>query len=210
MSNIWINLVFEDVLSEMVLRKMLSCSRGAYMVHRVHNGSGFGWIKRRIQGFNNAARGVPYLVLTDLDTSECAPVLMRDWLNVPRHPNLLFRVAVRQVEAWLLGCRESCAAFLGVPRTRIPIDVDAIPNPKRMVVNLAKESKKRDIRLDVAPKEGSTAKVGPNYNGRLISFVQGDWDPAVARENSDSLRRTMDALERFHPTRLSPADRGDG
>ena len=162
-----------------------------------HNAGGFGWIKRKIKGFNDAAKGMPYLVLTDLDTSECAPVLIRQWLNSPKHPNLLFRVAVREVETWLLGCRASFAAFLGVPENRIPANVEEIPNPKEFVVNLARRSRKRDIRVDIVPEDGSTAKVGPDYNGRLMCFVETSWDPAVAKVHSLSLRKTIDALDRF-------------
>jgi hypothetical protein len=209
MSDIWLNLVFEDVLSETVLRKLLSCSTPSYVVDRARNAGGFGWIKKRIRSLNDAAKGMPYLVLTDLDTSECAPVLIRQWLNAPKHPNLLLRVAVRAVEAWLLGCRESFAAFLGVPESRIPAQVEGIVNPKEYVVNLARRSRKKDIRLDIVPRDGSTAKVGPDYNGRLTSYVLENWDPIVAKEHSPSLQKAMEALDTFEPVFLGPRTRGD-
>jgi len=145
-------------------------------------------------------------VLTDLDASECPPVLMREWLGIPKHLNLVFRVAVREVEAWLLGCRKSFGAFIGVLETRIPTNVEEIRDPKQFVVNLARRSRKRDIHLDIVPREGSTAKVGPNYNGRLISFVERYWDPAVAGECSPSLRKTIDALDAFVPA-FGPSQR---
>lgn len=201
MPETYINLVFEDVLSERVLRKLLCCSAVTYLVGDAHHAGGFGWIKKKIEGFNDAAKGMPYLVLTDLDTSECAPVLIGEWLNAPKHPNLLFRVAVREIEAWLLGCRKSFAAFLGVPDSRIPADVEGISNPKQFVVNLARHSRKRDIRVALVPEDGSTAKVGPDYNGRLMHFVETSWDPAVAKAYSPSLRKTIDALDRFRPMR---------
>ena len=141
-----------------------------------------------------------YLILTDLDRSECPPVLVEQWLTGPKHPNLLFRVAVREVEAWLLGCRESFATFLGVPPSRIPDDVERIPNPKEFVVNLARRSSKRNIRVDLAPEPDSTAKVGPDYTGRLVYFVEEIWEPAVAKESSPSLRKAIEALEVFEPT----------
>jgi hypothetical protein len=196
-----INLVFEDILSETVLRKLLHCSAATYGVGAVHNGGGFGWIKKKIKDFNSAAKGMPYLVLTDLDTCECAPTLIRQWLNTPKHPNLLFRVAVREVEAWLLGCREAFAAFLGVPESRIPADVEEIADPKVFVVNLARRSRKRDVRVDIVPEDGSTAKVGPAYNERLRLFVETSWDPAMAKVHSPSLRKTIDALDRFRLVR---------
>jgi len=199
MSDIWINLVCEDVVSEMVLRRLLSCSAVTYIVDRAYNGGGFGYIKKRINGFNNAAKAMPYLVLTDLDRHECPPVLIEEWLTTTKHPNLLFRVAVREVEAWLLGCRESFAGFLGVPPNRIPANVEEIPNPKEFVVNLARRSRKKHVRVDMAPAPASTAKVGPDYNGRLVYFVENLWDPTVAKENSPSLRKAIEALEVFQP-----------
>jgi len=199
MSDICINLVFEDVLSGAVIGKILAASRQTYLVGFRYSSGGSGWIKKRIDGFNHAAKGMPYFVLTDLDTSECAPVLVRQWLSAPRHPNLLLRVAVREVEAWLLACRESFAAFLSVPESRIPADVEGIPNPKELVVNLARRSRKRDIREDIAPQEGSTAKVGPDYSGRLTSYVERHWDPMIAKEHSPSLRKAIDVIDTFEP-----------
>jgi len=209
MPETYINLVFEDVLSETVLRRLLRSSATDYSVGQPLPANGYGWIKKKIRGLNAAAKGMAYLVLTDLDTYECAPALIREWLDVPRHPNLLFRVAVREVEAWLLGCRAGFAAFLGVPENRIPLNVDEIRDPKKFLVDLARRSRKRSICLDIVPREGSTAKVGPNYNGRLVSFVEHYWDPSIARECSLSLRKTMDALDTFRPVlgaSQSPAD----
>lgn len=200
MSEICINLVFEDALSESVLRKLLLCSRTTFLVGRPYNAGGYGGIKRRINGFNNAAKGMPYLVLTDLDVGQCAPLLLEEWLSAEKHPNLLFRVAVREVEAWLLACRRTLAEFLGVLESRIPVRVDAIEKPKEFLVNLARRSRKRDIRVDIVPQEDSTAKVGPGYNGRLVHFTQELWSPDMAKENSPSLRKAIEALEVFQPT----------
>ena len=193
-------MVFEDVLSGAVLTRLLSTSRQRYTVGFRYNTRGSGSIKQKINSFNHAAKGMSYLILTDLDRSECPPVLVEQWLTGPKHPNLLFRVAVREVEAWLLGCRESFATFLGVPPSRIPDDVERIPNPKEFVVNLARRSSKRNIRVDLAPEPDSTAKVGPDYTGRLVYFVEEIWEPAVAKESSPSLRKAIEALEVFEPT----------
>ena len=199
MSEIAINLIFEDSLSGSILQKLVANSRQDYLVGFRYPSGGYGWIKNRINGFNNAAKGMPYLVLTDLDRCECPPVLIRDWLTGAKHHNLLFRVAVRQVESWLLGCRILFARFLGVPENMIPIAVDEIPNAKAFVIDLAKRSRKRQLRLDIVPQEGSTAKVGPDYNGRLIYFVENIWDPDIAREISPSLQKAIEILDTFEP-----------
>jgi len=197
------------MLSETVLRRLLRCSRVTYGVGFAHNAGGSGWIKKRINDFNRAAQGMPYLVLTDLDTCECAPVLIRQWLDTPKHPNLLFRVAVREVEAWLLGCREAFAAFLGISESRIPTNVDGIADPKAFVVDLARRSRKRDVRVDIVPEEGSMAQVGPAYNERLRLFMEMSWDPAVAKRRSPSLRRAIRALDLFEPALPSSRNRSN-
>ncbi len=99
----------------------------------------------------------------------------------------------------MLACRGSFAKFLGVPEDKIPVDVDDIPNAKAFLINLARKSRKKELRLDIVPREGSTAKVGHDYNGRLIYFVENFWKPDVAKEVSPSLRRTMEALDNFQP-----------
>jgi len=199
MSDIAINLVFEDSLSGSVLQKLLDNSQKNYLVGYRYNSGGYGWIKKRINGFNRAAKGMSYLILTDLDQCECPPVLMDQWLIGDRHHNLIFRVAERQVESWLLGCRTLFAKFLGVRESLIPGDVDEIPNAKSFVIDLARRSPRRQLRMDIVPEEGSTAKVGPDYNGRLIHFVESSWDPNIAKELSPSLRRAMEVLDLFEP-----------
>jgi len=44
----------------------------------------------------------------------------KKWLPYPKHPNLLFRVAVKEVEAWLLAHRAAFATFLGISDKLIP------------------------------------------------------------------------------------------
>ena len=199
MSDIAINLIFEDRLSGSVLHKLLKNSRQNYLVGYRYNSGGYGWIKQKINGFNKAAKGMPYFVLTDLDQYECPPVLISEWLTGEKHHNLLFRVAVKQIESWLLGCRVLFARFLGVPERMIPMSVDEITNAKALVIDLARRSRRKQLRLDIVPQEGSTAKVGPDYNGRLIYFVENIWDPNIAKDISPSLQRAIEILDMFEP-----------
>jgi hypothetical protein len=199
MSDISINLVFEDLLSESVLRKLLENSRKHYAIGLCYNTRGYGWIREKVNGLNLSAKGMPYLVLTDLDRYECPPVLLNEWLIGNKNHNLLFRVAVRQVESWLLGCRTAIAEFLGIREDLIPEAVDEIPNAKAFLIDLAKRSRKKQVRLDIVPKGGSTAKIGPDYNGRMIHFVEHFWKPNVAKNYSPSLLKTMKVLDEFEP-----------
>jgi hypothetical protein len=195
----------EDAVSEAVIQRVLRESRQKYATATIYNRGGNGYLQRVIGGFNNAAKGTPFLVLTDLDKYQCPATLMADWLNVPKHPNLLLRVAVTEVEAWLLADRQGIAAFLGVKPDLVPLSIEQLPNPKQTLVNLACTSRKREIKKDICPGENSTRKVGPNYNPQLVAFVERKWDLVAARANSESLNRLIDRLENFQPTYNRPS-----
>ena len=200
MSDIHINLVFEDALSEAVLKQMLKQSQRPFSVGQCLNQRGYGKIKKIISGLNYAAKGMPYLVLTDLDNAECPLVIISEWLTQPKHPNLLFRIAVKEVEAWLLAHREAFAKFLGISVDLIPGDADRIPDPKQLLITLARRSRKRKLRDAIVPDPNSTATIGKDYNGQLIQFVNKSWQVASAQTNSPSLERAMNALMNFQPT----------
>ena len=200
MTDIPINLVFEDVLSEAVLKKMLKQSQRPFSVGHCLNQRGNDKIKKNISGFNNASKGMPYLVLTDLDNKDCPRVILSEWLTQPKHPNLVFRIAVKEVEAWLLAHREAFAKFLGISVDNIPRDPDIIADPKQCLINLARRSRKRKLREAIVPEPNSTAKIGKDYNGQLSEFVNKSWQVASAQTNSPSLKRAMNALINFQPT----------
>ena len=198
--NIPINLAVEDRLSEAVLRRILSHSDRGYALGACYKRGGYGYLKKNIRGWNAAARSVPFIVLTDLDASyPCPGALILDWLPLQQRHNLLFRVAIREVEAWLIADRTNLAAFLRVPERLIPENPDRVPDPKRAIVELARKSRDRWMRERIAPKPKSTASQGPDYNGCLIEFVTAGWDIEAAIAGSESLRRTVRKLHTFTP-----------
>lgn len=154
-------------------------------------------VRRRIQGYNNAAQHSPWIVVVDLDRdADCAPLLRAEWLPVPA-PFLCFRIAVREVEAWLMADRQRIASFLRVPHDRIPLHPESLDDPKETMVNLARQSRSRELRVDMVPRPGSGRSIGPAYSSRLIEFAADEWRPEVAAEPSDSLRRAIQCLERL-------------
>jgi len=198
MTPIPVNLATEDELSEITLIRVLA-SANRYAVGTPYRRGGFGYLRRTIHGWNNAAKSTPFVVLTDLDTYECPLRLISDWLLVPKHPNLLFRVAVREVESWILADPENLAEFPGLNRAWIPTNTDTIADPKAAIVNLARRSRSKTLRGRIVPAKNSTAKQGPDYNACLGSFVQEHWDIDTARRNSPSLARTLDRITSFIP-----------
>jgi len=176
--------VFEDDLSGAVLRKILP-DKYTYIWIR---GRGSGYIKKNISEYNRTAKTVPVLVLIDLDSKECAPTLIeKEYLPFHRHnPKLLFRVAVREVESWVLADRDSFVKFLGIEGTSIQVKVDEIDDPKEYLINLARRSNKRELREAIVPRKGSGVDHGPDYNDSLMRFVRECWDIEEAMRNSPS------------------------
>lgn len=190
-----ISAAVEGITDEAVVRKLIT-HVGAEP-GTVYGKKGKPHLRSQIDGYNNAARHAPWVVLVDLDhTKGCAPTLCAEWLAEPA-PQLCFRVAVRAVEAWLMADAEALADFLGVGRKKVPVDPETLANPKQALVNLASQSRKREIREDMVPRQGSGRTVGPAYASRLIEFVYAHWRPAKAADRADSLRRTITCLKRL-------------
>lgn len=204
-----INLVVEDELSEAVARKLLRTGVQSYAVSVVYNRGGRGYIKKNICGFNNAAKGTPYLVVTDLDTEVCAPVLIDKWFKKRTvQPNLIFRVAVREVEAWILAHRSAFAKFVGVREGLVPQNVEQIDDPKKKLIDIVRRSRRKRIREDIVPPERSMREQGPDYNGRLVRFVEGHWDPRLCTSVCRSLEKAIHRIDSFVPSWISPDEDG--
>jgi len=199
MSMIPVNLAVEDALSETIVRRLLDYTDRSYAVGVAYGRRGYGYLRGTIRGWNRAASGIPFIVLTDLDHHLCPTALIQEWLPEPKSPNLLLRVAVREVEAWLLADRTNLANYLSVSPTRVPAEPDSLPDAKASLVDLAGRSRSREVRAGIAPKRGSTAKQGPDYNASLSDFARSHWNINAARLSSPSLARTIARLGVFTP-----------
>jgi hypothetical protein len=194
-----ITLAVEDALSERVVLRTLAQVRGDIAVHTRLGFKGNTYLRKIARGLNKASKGSGFLLLTDQDDPAACPLdIINEWLaGDARHPNFLFRVAVLEVEAWLMADREAIADFIGVPIVRVPQDCDAVANPKQCLVNLARLSKRASVRDDLVPIAGGTALVGRNYSGRLAEFIEEKWSCKRASAHSASLKRTIRRLEHF-------------
>lgn len=191
-----INLVFEDDLSEFVMTRLLDSFGQKYHIGNTYNGQGFGYIKTNIRGFNQASIASPFFVLTDLDNYSCPIDLLEDWIKFPRNPNFIFRIAVREIESWILADIDGFSKFIGVSSSNFPNNPDLEVDPKRTLINLVKRSRKRSLKSDIIPIN-ENAKIGPNYNGALMEFVFKEWSVSRAMQKSESLRKAYDYLDRY-------------
>lgn len=188
-------LAVEDVLSEVISRRLLSTFRPDLVPAAVVGFKGNAYLQSKVRDLNRTAASIPVLVLTDLDNNyPCATALIDDWLGqLPRR--LILRVAVQEVESWLMADRERFCSLIGIPRHRLPEDVDSITDPKLTIVNLARRSRQRGIIHDFVPSGGSTASVGPGFSSRLIAFASTEWRPVHAAAHSQSLRRAIQKIQ---------------
>jgi len=194
--SISINLLIEDELHLNVLTRVLSSFHQKYVINRIFGRKGKNFIKDNLRAYNKAASILPYLVLVDLDNAQCPLIIINGWLNFTKSDNFLFRIAVREAEAWLIGDRNNFASFMGVSKDRIDLYPENIPDPKGYIINLARKSRKRKIKEDLVP-EGK-ASVGRNYNTCLSDFVLNHWDINKAKMTSKSLERLVKALNNFN------------
>ncbi len=189
----------EDSLSETVVRKMLDQSQKNYQVINCFSKGGYGYLKKKINAFNQAARTMPFFVLTDQDKG-CPPEKIRNWLKHKPNSNLIFRIAVMEVESWVMAHRQAFAQFVSVPIQRIPDNTDAIENPKGSLLAIVSKSRSKRLKDAMVPKRGSTARVGPDYNAQLSNFIRNSWDVYEAQKNSESLDRAFNRIQLFEPT----------
>jgi hypothetical protein len=189
----------EDELSEVVLTRLLLFTDRGYSIGTAHRRGGYGYLKRTIEGWNRAAASRPIMILTDLDNAHCPSELISTWLQQPMHPNLVIRIAVREVESWLLADSGGLAAYLRINARFIPEHPDELPDPKSTLVSLAAKSRSNEIKSRLVPRRHSTAKQGPDYNSCLAEFVTNTWEIESAVEHSPSLRRAVARYARFTP-----------
>lgn len=148
----------EGLFDEAVTRRLVVWAGG--LPGPVYGKNGKDSLRRQIQGYNNAARHAAWLVLVDLNSDAvCAPPLREQWLANPA-PLFCFRVAVWQVEPWLVAARECLAPYLRVAQSRILQDPESLPNAEVAMVSLARRCRRRAIREDMVQREESGRRSG--------------------------------------------------
>lgn len=198
----------EDELSCAILRSLIKYQNQQNTSGNVlclndgfpENKRGCGNLKKLIPAVTNMAKsGICTMILTDLDNANCTPQLIREWFGMPdtypRIPSeIIFRVAEREIESWLLADRAQLASFLGIASANFASNPDSIPNPKQHLLNVLRSKGRRKIHKDMLP--GKNAHVGPMYNPVLSEFVNSFWDPERASKHSQSSSRSLTALQR--------------
>lgn len=159
--------------------------------------AGKSYLDRHLPSYNNAAKGSPWFVLRDLDNdAPCASAFLKG-LNFEVSKWMCFRLAVRELEAWLLADSKGFSRFFEVREDLIPRDPDLERDPTLTIVDLARKSRSSRVRSGMAPARGSCAQVGELYEAMIIEFGTRQWSLARAAQHSESLRRARRALRQL-------------
>jgi hypothetical protein len=189
-----VSIAVEGLVDHAVLQRLLD----AYSIPAgpAYGMKGKADLRRRLDGFNAAARQSRWLVLADLDSNSCPPSLKSSWLPAPQ-PGMCFRVAVREIEAWLLADRRGISEFLRVSMATVPPDPEALSDPKGSMVALARRSRSRVLREGMVPDPMGERSTGKAYASYLIEFATRHWSHARAMERSPSLARAIASLTNY-------------
>jgi Domain of unknown function (DUF4276) len=193
-----IKIATEDAISEAVVEKIVAQCAPHLVIKGKYGRCGNGYLKKRVLSFCQASRFTPFIVLTDLDTLPCAVTLRNQWLGSQApQAQFLLRVAIREVESWLLADRDSFARFTGCKPSHITITPENLLDPKAELVRLVSRYGKRSLREQIVPKPNFTVKVGASYNEALCEYVREDWNPEKGAPHSDSLMRAIASIKRL-------------
>ena len=190
-----LTLAVEDRLSESVAKRLIAEYAPNLQIAQTTGLQGNGPLRQSLRRLNEIATHLhPTLVFTDLDRPESCPAeLLRDWTQgLTLSPRMLIRVAVLEIETWLLADRTGIADWLSVAISRVPDNPETITDPKRTLIELANRSRKRDLREAIVPRRGiGTHHSGPGYNQSVGEFASQYWNPGAARGRSPSLDRAI-------------------
>ena len=195
----------EDVLTRKVVIRLFSRLKTKFPYVSLADGNpvvtqGNARLKEKAQKFREAAQfGIDSLLVTDLDAWATPNDLGRDWFGVLCLSELpdgfIFRVAVHEIESWILADKDGLARYLLISPDNFPDNSDTIPDPKQFLLNLvAAKCRKKRFR-EMLPLKGQ--KIGIGYNPVLSDFIDNQWDIDQAIFRSSSLKRAMGKITSF-------------
>jgi hypothetical protein len=191
----YINIATEDPLSEAVAKRLVGQFTNFKIGLPPLGRKGNGHLRANLKSYFEIGKREPFLLITDLDQIKCPPNLISSWkrsVNIPAPDNFLFRVAVREVEAWILADHTAMERLFKTKN--FPVKPDSLDDPKRELLSLAKKAP-RNIREAMVVMDGAIASQGLEYNSTLVPFVENVWCPVRAATRSNSLNRACVRLQ---------------
>lgn len=177
----------EDQLSEAIALRLIAEVKAPHRVALKLGKTGNGYLRSKMSSWCQMAQHQVMFVLTDLDRANCLVEFRDQWLVAEAPRNLLLRIAVREVESWVLADHVAMRALMGAKGV-LPVAPDELADPKQSLLRLAKGAP-RQVRDDLLKAIGGNLAQGLGYNARLSAWVNSDWCPQRAAERSPSLAR---------------------
>jgi hypothetical protein len=155
-------------------------------------------LDQRTGNYNSASNHEPWLILRDLDHDcECPGALVIAKIGVQGRW-LQYRVAVREVEVWLMADGATFCDKYHISTALLPRNLEALESPKSSILQLLAASRSRDIRESmVRARPGQPLRIGPEYNALLCEFALKHWNPTSGQRHSRSLERALVRLKEF-------------
>ena len=182
----------EDQLSEAIALRLIADIPTPHFIQHKLGKTGSGYLKSKMNCWYQMAQQQVVVVLTDLDRAGCLVEFRDQWLLTAPPQNLLLRIAVREVESWVLADHVAMRALIGVKGV-LPAAPDELADPKQSLLKLAKSAPKQ-IRADLLKTIDGNLAQGLGYNARLTAWVNSEWSPQRAAERSPSLARARSRL----------------
>ena len=159
-------------------------------------------IKSKMENFNKFSLVYPVILLSDMDTADCAPLAKSDLMKgmSQQNRNFIINIAVDEAEAWLFADTKGFAKYIpksseqkfGGLKKRLEINVPLKSSfylTHQVIVN----SNEKELREQIyAP--GRSCK-GPEYNPALLPFIKEFWNIEEARKNSYSLEGMIKRIQ---------------
>ena len=182
-------LATEDALSEAVGKRLLIDAGYQLNPSPLLRRNGSGYLRSKMDSWCEMAKRKPVFLLIDLDRTVCPAELRAAWIGNRKPPeNLVMRVAVREIEAWILADHQALKTIVG-SRGSFPVDPDSLPDPKQYFLRLVARQARREIREELVAGAGAIASQGIGYNALLGHLVSTVWSPERAAHRSKSLHK---------------------
>jgi len=196
-----IYIVGEDPVTYAVIKRILAyCSTDFEIIAELPARGG--QVKNKIKEFNKLSKSYPVILLTDLDSNDCAPQLLEQLIK-DKNDNFIFNIAVDEAEAWLMADIKGFATYFKIAIEDMPSAHQTKQGGRKALTEmnfaykssmyltheLIKKSKNSEHIRQLTPKKN--AAKGPEYNSCILPFIQNFWNIDDARHNSDSLNRMI-------------------
>lgn len=199
-----IYIVGEDPVTCEILKRIISDYAPSLMVKGALPARG-SEIKSKMAAFNLMASSYPVVLLSDMDTDDCAPIAKNNLTKgiAVIHDNFIINIAVDEAEAWLLADRDGLAKYLGVKIEVMPIAEEqkfggmhkrtemavSLKSSYFLTHNIISTSTDKELKAQISAP-GKACK-GPEYNSAIVPFIQNSWNIEMARKNSYSLDKAI-------------------